>query len=638
MSNYYIGNIYAPLPSSSNYSSWATVSYSLDPADASNVVSTQGHLVKNTIRARNEYISYIEPNNLRSGWGGSYTWRSGEMNVNEGPAQNNCAFYVKYKGQWINLKDNTAVEQAGLDSIFERQTISSQSLYHYVVLYVWENSDEDKYRFGYTVKINQNSTLEDFKDSTDEAAIIQFLADINSENTGAYYDSTLGRTSPTFEITEAVEAIWETGTGLLIPGILNYAQYKDTNAQGTQINFPSVKRALTNTPWLGQSYAGRRIDTYFSDETLGTDAVYALKKGCLIGSTTYDTSLWGQSSNAGKRSGVVYRNGNGTYSIVDVSASIADILSSLQNNPTLYDNYRFHGDDAFVMLDVSAGGGGGGAGYYKTLEEGNNGGGGGGGGSCRLVVRLTEGDLLLVEAGAAGQAKQDGWESRVCLLSSYNTVVSGVVCDGGHAGSSATSGSYGGGGNGGAVYWCADDGYSMDTNKPITQENGDNVTNTTVVWDPSVDQSSQTGLVDASRIYVIFAATGGWGGRGGQDAFLGINDVYPQKGWAPLYNNSPLSSIEMITNAFYAIAYTNKSLPGGCTSLSQSGSNAANYRMGGGGGCNFSYWYAAYGGGGASGDGHSGIYGCGGAGGGTGRVGYSGTGKQGGPGFVVVSR
>ena len=586
MSNYYIGNIYAPLPlGSSNYSSWATVSYSLDPADASGVVSTQGHLVKNTIRALNDYISYIEPNNLRSGWGGSYTWQSGEMNVNEGPTGDNCAFYVKYKGQWINLRDNTAVEQAGLDDIFELQTASSTGQTYYVILYTWDDSDEDKYKFGYTVSIKQNSTLEDFKNSTNEAVIIEFLADINSEDTGGRYDTTLGRTSPTFEITQAVEEIWETGTGSLIPSSLNYAQYKDTNTQGTQINFPSVKRTLTNTPWLSTTYVGKQIDSYFSDPNTGagTDAVYALKKGCLIGNTTYDVDHTG--------TGAVYRQVDGTYSVGIVSSysSIESILTNLKNDPTLYDDYRFRGDDAFVMLDVIAGGGGGGSVYgINSYAEFGCGGGGGAGGSCRLVVRLTEGDLLFIEAGNGGKATQDGSESRVCLLNSNNVVRAGVVCGGGHAGYSATGheGHFGGG-NGGAVYWCKEDGYTAGQN--ITYENSSAEGPNIVVWNSSVDQSSQADLVsDFRRIYVIFAATGGWGGQGGDRRLITSNSLYGQRGWHPQYNGSPFETFSMITNASTQASFR-------CYAVGYSGDNY--YKMAGGcGGYAINIWENSAGG------------------------------------------
>ena len=627
MSNYYIGNIYAPLPSSSNYSSWATVSYSLDPADASGVVSTQGHLVKSTIRARDEYISYIEPNNLRSGWGGSYTWRSGEMNVNEGPAQNNCAFYVKYKGQWINLKDNTAVEQAGLDSIFERQTISSQPLYHYVVLYVWENSDEDKYRFGYTVKIKQNCPLEDFKDSTDEAAIIQFLADINSENTGSYYDITLGRTSPSFQITEAVEEIWETGTGSLIPGTWNYGNYKDTNVQGTQINFPSVKRTLTYTPWLSASSVGKLIDPHFSDSAnTGTDEVYALKKGCLLGLNNYDSYSSGEGADKGS---IVVVGEAGKLFGLDVALNMSTLLSNLKSNPDDYNAYRAP-YDYYCMLDVSAGGGGGGNGYRITGLEGTGGGGGGAGGSCRLVVFVSKGGLLLFERGDKGNARQDGRESRVCLLNPSNEISAGVVCDGGHAGFDAGRNDYGGGGNGGAVYWAAADGVSRGDN--ITYENG---AGTTVVqWDGTTDNNS--GL-SRNSIYVIFAATGGWGGHGGQQNAL-IPNVNCQYGWAPIYNDSPFSAINMITNTLSTVTYNNKSLPGGCSNLSESGmTSEADFVapfIGGGGGCNFSYWVNCKGGFDGSSTAKQGAYGGGGSGGNTeGSSGY-----QGGSGYVIISR
>lgn len=638
MSNYYVGTIYAPLPPyTSTYSAWAIVNYSLDPADASDVVSAQGHLVKSTLQARDGYTSYIESHNLRSGWGGTYTWQSGEMNVNEGPTEDNCAFYVKYKGQWINLRDNTAVEQAGLDSIFELQTTDSADASYYALLRTWTSGNEDKYQFGYTVSIKQNSTLEDFKDSTNEAIIIEFLADINSEDTGGYADITLGATSPLLVLEgeiKAVEEVWETGTGSLIPSSWNYEHYKDTNAQGTQINFPSVKPVLPNTPWLSKNSVGKRIDPYFSDSAnAGTSEVYALKKGCLIGSTQYDELLLSAEIGSGTiRSGVIYRNVDGTYGILMLGGSIADKLALLEKDPTFYDAYRFQGDDAFVMLDVIAGGGGGGNAHTQGSEF-AGGGGGGAGGSCRLAVRLTEGDLLFIEAGTAGPATQDGAESRVCLVNYLNVVSSGVVCDGGHAGSSATNheGQFAGG-KGGAVYWCAEDGYSMGQN--ITYEDG--VGTTVVVWD-SVDQVTQKGLADGSNIYVIFAATGGSGGHGGDDKFITSNSLYAQRGWQPQYNGSSFEQFSMITNASTQATFS-------CESV---GSNGGNYYQlaGGCGGYAINIWESSAGGRGgrrvlSSGDPHPNGYDGSRGGGGGGAAAFNGAGTPGagGEGIIYVSR
>ena len=640
MSNYYVSTVCAPLPSSSNYSSWAYVSYSVDPADASGVVSTQGHLVKNTIQARSHYAKYIDSHNLRSGWGGTYTWRSGDMNVNEGPTADNCAFYVKYNGQWINLRDNTAVEQAGLNSIFELQSAG-----YYVTLRTWPygGDSEDKDNFGYTVRIKENSTLtrENFGDSTNEAVIIEFLADINSEDTGAYEDTTLGATSPLLIIDggmKAVEEIWEIGekmrqteggkwetiTGALVPRSWNYGNYTDTDAQDTQINFPRVKRTLTNTPWLSKSLVGKRIDRYFSDSAnAGTSEVYALKKGCLIGSHPYDERLPQEGKDL-YRSAVVFRNDDGTYGIETSEAgivgdSIQTILSKLKNNPTLYDKYRFHGEDAFVMLDVIGGGGGGGAAYAlgNDYNEFAGGGGGGAGGSCRLAVRLTEGDLLFIEAAQGGQgaqggqAAQSGGNSRVCLLNSNNVVISGVVCQGGKPGISATNNEgHFGGGNGGTVNWCYGDGYSPGVT--ITGHNGGNQANI-VVWDSSVDQASQVGLVDnANRIYVIFAATGGWGGQGGDHKLNEKNDLYAQLGWQPQYNRQPFGEFSMITNASTQIFFECKSV----------GSSGENYQQcaGGCGGYAINKWESSAGGEGGRGTsaalarGFSGINGGGGGG------------------------
>ena len=637
MSNYYVGTAYAPLPSSSSiYSSWAYVSYSVDPTDASGVSSIHGHLVKNTIQALSDYARYIEYRNLRSGWGGLYTWRSGQMNVNEGPTQDNCAFYVKYGGQWINLRDNTAVEQAGLDSIFELQAASDTGQSYYVLVRTWEDDDEDKYQFGYTVSIKQNSTLEGFYDSTNEAAIIQFLADINYEGTGAYVsaDTTLGAESPLLillgEIYD-VDEVWETGTGRLVPSSWTHPDYVDTSTQDTK--FPSVKRTLTHTPWLSQSLVAKRIDPYFKDSA-NTGQVYALRKGCLIGSAEYDARLYGANDSTDKKSAFVYRDFYGTYHIKTERSSIQDILSTLGNNPALYDDYRFHGDNAFVMLDVIAGGGGGGQAFVKpnTAGEFASGGGGGAGGSCRLAVRLIEGSLLLIEAGAAGQAKQDGWESRVCLLDSNNAVISGVVCDGGHAGFNATENNYGGGGNGGAVYWCAGDGYSMGQN--ITHENNSSDGPNIVVWDSSVDQFSQVGLVDnASCINVIFAATGGWGGHGGDRRAFGAAEA--QKGWQPQYNGSSFTQFSMIANDSTQVFFRSQSI----------GSSGDPYlkSAGGGGGFAINKWESSAGGsGGQRGDASAisagkGING-GGGGGGAARGDEVGAVGRGGAGVIYVCR
>ena len=663
MSNYYVSTICAPLPpSSSSYSSWAYVSYSVDPADASDVTSTQGHLVKSTIQARSYYANYIESHNLRSEWGGTYTWRSDYMSFDEGPSEDDCAFYVKYKGAWINLRDNTAVEQAQLDSIFELQTESSTGQSYYVLLRYWPygGDADDKDSFGYTVRIKENSTLtrENFGDSANEAVIIEFLADINSEGTGTYENTTLGATSPLLIIDggmKAVEEIWEIGekmsqteggkwetiTGALVPSRWNYGNYTDTDAQDTQINFPRVKRTLTNTPWLSKSLVGKRIDRYFSDgANTGTSEVYALKKGCLIGSFPYDARLPQQGKDL-YISAAVFRNEDGTYGIETseagiVGGNIALTLSKLKNNPTIYDKYRFHGEDAFVMLDVIAGGGGGGKPFILNSIEFAGGGGGGAGGSCRLAVRLTEGDLLFIQAGVPGQAQGQGAESRVCLVDSNNAVISGVVCGGGLAGTSATDNEGPiGGGNGGAVNWWGNDANTVG--QPITYPNGSADGPNIVVWDSSVDQASQTGLVDnANRIYVIFAATGGWGGYGGDKRANYADSLSAQQGWQPQYNGQPFREFSMITNASRQIFFE-------CISVGSSGESYTK-AAGGCGGYAINKWESSAGGEGGKNTtneeaarGSNGTNG-GGGGGGAAYGRYSGLAGAGGAGVIYVGR
>lgn len=553
MSNYYVGisTTYAPLPlESSDYSSWAQVSYSLDPTDVSGVVSTQGHLIKNTIQAKDSYVDYIESKNLRSGWGGTYTCASGQMNVNEGPTQDNCAFYVKYKGEWINLADKTAVEQAGLDSIFELQTVSGTDQRYYVLVRTWEDDNEDKYHFGYTVSIKQNSTLEDFGDSANEAIIIEFLADINSEYTGAHEDTTLGATSPSFVIEgviKDVEEIWETRTGSLVPGELNLTSMFQ--------NFPVLRRPLQFTPWLTSV---RGIKPYYDGTVVfsGMNNADALKKDdCLLGLSTEDVSIDGASV------GIVWYNvSTQKFQYYETQFSDASsLISDIKSNPANYSDYRIP-SYMYVMLDVIAGGGAGGRAFVKenTADEFAGGGGGGAGGSCRLAVRLIEGDLLLIQAGGYVEEEQHGCDSRVCVLDSNNAVISGVVCGGGRKGSSADrhEGHFAGG-SGGAVYWAAADGYSMGQN--ITYENGIGATGATVVvWDSSKDQYTQEGLVDnAMRIYVIFAATGGRGGRGGDRRAL--SKSYADKGWQPQYEGGSIfSQFSMITNAFTRAIFPRK--------------------------------------------------------------------------------
>ena len=641
MSNYRVGNIYAPLPSSSNYSRWATVSYSLDPADASGVVSTQGHLVKNTIRAYEAYTSYIEPNNLRSGWGGIYTWRSGEMNVNEGPTADNCAFYVKYKGQWINLRDNTAVEQAGLDDIFELQTVSTTGQRYYVLLRTWDDTDEDKYLFGYTVSIKQNSTLEDFKDSTDEAAIIQFLADINFEDTGEYVDTvaytTLGGTSPSFEISDAVEEIWETGavtTGELWTATRSIQQYY----QG----FPLLRTPLTNLPWLKDN-TSNRLNSYYSCGSGDSDSLsygyFLLKNGGLkfaLFDNSPSRSYYVNTSLNNTQTVIFYLDEN--YNIRSVTAGtvgINGILNSLYNNEQTYFQYTSK-SSSYVLIDVIGGGGGGGRGNGAQGTIDTAGGGGGGGGYCRCVVYLGTISMLIAEVGKRGKNGNiaiDGGASRICSVSAISLGSSPTVsvnfcieCDGGHAGFGLGNTN---GGNGGAVYKRT---YSRDeqtgtihwTNTPITQENSDTNENiNTFLPGGDVRPADEYNL--GLNGYLIAAVTGGWGGLG----YNSRNGTGAQYGFAPLQggaSSQPLSSYGMWTtrNGFINIPQKaelseNSSSTGG-SPLSNSGKDReSGYGQGGGGGLCFNpnVHIPCYGGGSDSrtGYGGEGTCGCGGAGG-----------------------
>lgn len=568
MSNYYIGNIYAPLPSSSNYSSWATVSYSLDPADASNVVSTQGHLVKNTIRALNDYISYIEPNNLRSGWGGLYTWRSGEMNVNEGPTADNCAFYVKYKGQWINLRDNTAVEQAGLDDIFELQTVSTTGQRYYVLLRTWGDTDEDKYLFGYTVSIKQNSTLEDFKDSTNKAVIIQFLADINSEDTGEYVDTvaytTLGGTSPSFEISDAVEEIWETGaatTGELWTATRSIQQYY----QG----FPLLRTPLTNLPWLcaQSSWTSNtnRLNSYYSCGSGDSDSLsygyFLLKnRGLKFGdfnsaiNKVYYVNNDNPSSSRNTQNYIFYLDEEHNIQSVSIGTSIEGVVNSLLAKDQTYRQYLSK-SNCYILFDlIGAGGGGGGCNSDTGTTQGA--GGGGGGAYCRCAVYLDTLSMLVVEIGKGGSrgygdvSGTHGFESKACVVTGLfgqnDSVVAlsaqGVMCDGGHAGYNGIDHN---GGNGGAVYRLSYSYVSTDETTPtwqttaLTLENSEGNNNLNLIL-PSLDTAINSNNYSSHYLggyaYVVAAITGGWGGTGrrlGGGAYKSA-----QYGFAALTNNT----------------------------------------------------------------------------------------------------
>ena len=456
MNNYYVNTTYAPLPSSpSNYSSWATVSYSLDPADASNVVSTQGHLVKSTIRARDEYISYIESNNLRSGWGGSYTWRSGEMNVNEGPAQNNCAFYVKYKGQWINLKDNTAVEQAGLDSIFERQTISSQPLYHYVVLYVWENSDEDKYRFGYTVIIKENSSLEDFKDSTDAAVIIQFLADINSEDTGEYVDTdaytTLGGTSPLLKIDGRAETsltdYFYTTNSPTAPQVFEsgYSLYNFKNMYETYNGSPVNNRTYfwpkpSGLPYTYLQYYNYNAEytniTSFYNENIPNGVWMRRAWRPYLRKVVFDTQTPGW---------YAVNVTEGSNNTVQVSATRYDTEDLALENAT---SSNLH---VIIGVILQASGGQGGPGDDNNVGIGHGGGGGGGGAYVEALVNCYT-NRIVINLGNSLTYGSAVTNSHIQVYNSIGSVRRAAVgVETGYTGSKGTWGTGGTGGNGGRI-------------------------------------------------------------------------------------------------------------------------------------------------------------------------------------------
>lgn len=478
--------------------------------------------------------------NVLAGWTGTISYSSlsdetGDGGTAEQVNVDSPALYVYYNGSWVDVNTNPG-------GIFAEQ---SNGKYYTTPTGSSGTGDKIQYYFAYKFGFNGTTIPSEFLQVVNGVQnvlrfLLVFIKDSYNVDNNVTSNQFLTYQTPSVR----VEDVWETRTGSLVPG--------EWNLTSRFQNFPMLKRVLQSTPWLNSK---KDIKFYYNDTVVfsGMYTAYALQKGkCLLGLSTYDSySAGGQALGAG----IVLVGEDGKFVALEVESNMSTLISKIKSNPDDYNVYRAP-SDYFVMLDVIAGGGGGGYGR-EMLDEGAGGGGGGAGGSCRLVVFVRKGELLLFEAGKGGNSGQDGWESRVCVLSSTNGVKGGVVCDGGHAGFSATSheGQFGGG-NGGAVYWAAADGVSMGDN--ITYENG---AGTTVVqWDATTD--NDTGL-SRGYIYVIFAATGGWGGHGGDYRIIYDNILPSQRGWQPLLSSSPVNlftSFKMITNSLSSVTFSCKSV------------------------------------------------------------------------------
>lgn len=523
------------------HAGWGGIAYALNTSDASSIPSETGTKRKTALyiataaynKTPTDSMVYNSSFNCLAGWSTStnmrWAYSSAKGGTQDEIHQDDPQCWVWYNGAYVDLSTTNPgnLFESGDHGYFSYSEFSSGS------------GDDIIWTASIITKLRASTIPQGFMTDWSVSgigsckSILQFVVSApktsedertypaSSQVLGTYTDVSSGSEQ------DVADLVHSSTTNLI-----------KSTSQSAYANFPLLCRPATNIPWLKETY---NIEPYYKGLPSTVRQViksrYALF-GTLLQSIMYPSTF--------QKGIYCYYFVPGTdavqYKILSGETSIQAALSA-----KTYQSYcSTETHDRYLMVSLTAGGGAGGRSGRVTNIEGAGGGGGGGGAGCIVIVRVPQNYCVLVEIGAGGIANSstaDGFESRLTLVSTSGIIRAGIVLDGGYAGAVANESSAGNGGAGGAPYKAASDGYSM----------GSQITSTYLSL-PTTDTEPSSSYIIEDYIYIVAAAVGGAGGRGGEDAGLPTNNRNGTSGSSGYASN--VSNQQLRTNAgsLYTIA------------------------------------------------------------------------------------
>lgn len=551
--------------SSVTHTGWGGIATDTDPSDASSIPSETGTKRKAVVyitttaynKTPTDNMVYNSSFNCLTGWTTStfmrWAYESAKGGTQDEIHQDDPQCWVWYNGAYVDLSTTNpgnlfASGNHGYFSYSESSSGSGDDI-------VWTATISTTLR---TSTIPQGFMTDWSVSGIGSCkSILQFVVSApktsedaktyptSSQVLGTYTDAEAGSEQDVADLVESSSA------SLLVP-----------QSQSKFVNFPALLPPATNLPWLGAVATSSTYQKTLSPYYKGLSVDPSIAEGIPL----RGTFLGGWDATPGGLICIYFEGSTLAPKYVTLAqGSMQEALSAKTYTSYLSTHGEYY---RFLLVQLTAGGGAGGRSGRTTNIEGSGGGGGGGGSGVTAVVRLYEGQCLLLEGGLGGVANSsnaDGYESRICIADSSGAIC-GVVCDGGRAGGGADGSSRGQGGDGGVPYWAASDGYSL----------GSSIT-TSYYKAPTTD-TAPTKVNDTSipRIYIIAAAKGGAGGYGGVDAGLPSNNSNGHDGYAT--NVSSVTSVPMRRTNGYTWSLT-------CSyTIGKNGSGSNSPYEGGGGG------------------------------------------------------
>lgn len=518
--------------SSVTHTGWGGVEFATNTSDASSIPSETGTKRKTAFyiataaynKTPTDGMAYNNSFNCLTGWSTStfmrWAYSSAKGGTQDEIHQDDPQCWVWYNGAYVDLSTTNPgnLFESGDHGYFSYSETSSGSGDDIV----WTGAIRTRLR---TSTIPQGFMTDWSVSGIGSCkSILQFVvsAPKTSEDEKTYPTSSqvLGTYTAVSSGSEqdVADLVESSSTSLLVP-----------QSQSKFVNFPALLPPATNLPWLGAVATSSTYQKTLSPYYKGLSVDPSIAEGIPLRGTL----LGGWDATPGGLICIYFEGSTLAPKYVTLAqGSMQEALSAKTYTSYLSTHGEYY---RFLLVQLTAGGGAGGRSGRVTNIEGSGGGGGGGGSGVTAVVRLYEGQCLLLEVGLGGVANSsnaDGYESRICIADSSGAIC-GVVCDGGRAGGGADGASRGQGGDGGVPYWAASDGYSL----------GSSIT-TSYYKAPTTD-TAPTKVNDTSipRIYIIAAAKGGAGGYGGVDAGLPSNNSNGHDGYAT--NVSSVTSVTM---------------------------------------------------------------------------------------------